>query len=79
MVIFTNVGSYDSGASISSLNINSTGAKSVTTFLSGMLTKWGDGDRSNAIVLQKSCLVLFNGSSYYVPITKYNYSYSDEN
>ena len=77
MVIFSNVGSYETGASISSLNINSTGSKSVTTFLSGVLTKYSD-ERSNSIVLHKACLVLFNGSSYYVPITKHNYTYSDE-
>lgn len=77
VVLFNNTGSLNSGASISSLNINSTGAKSVSTFLSGSLldTLY---TRSSSIVLQKACSVIFDGSKYYVPITKYVYTYSDE-
>ena len=78
IVYFSNIGSSSSGASISTLNINSTGAISVEAFNTGHMIATSS-QRVTATVLHKYTLVIYSGSKYGIGRVQYYADYNDDN
>lgn len=77
VIKFSNIGTAQSGASISSININSTGVKSVTAFSTGHFLSYGNRTRSGTI-LHKYSFVVYDGSTYGIAYANYYADYGDE-